>query len=227
MDEMGGGLTNRANEIYRSTDGGNTWTNTYTGPTFAGPGGVQRQPFLPACMPIPAAYWRHMGWGEPAAYNDVVSYVYAARDTGNGDPGDVFYIRSTDSGVTFSAPLQLNTDTTTRAQWQPNLSVSPTQAAFSPRGMTQRESASCQRATRHVPCYRMWSRKSNDNGVTWLADDTLSDVVSPLPAQPDPGIVDDLCGRLRLRLGDPDQARHFMGRRACGDQRPIPAGRFH
>ena len=32
------GLTNRANKIYRSTDGGNTWTNTYTGPTFPGPG---------------------------------------------------------------------------------------------------------------------------------------------------------------------------------------------
>ena len=35
---MGGGLTNRANKIYRSTDGGITWTNTYTGPTFPGPG---------------------------------------------------------------------------------------------------------------------------------------------------------------------------------------------
>ena len=34
----------------------------------------------------------------------------------------------------------------------------------------------------------MWSRKSNDNGATWLPDDMLSDVVSPLPAQPDPGI---------------------------------------
>ena len=34
----------------------------------------------------------------------------------------------------------------------------------------------------------MHSRKSNDNGVTWLADDTLSDVASPLPLQPDPGI---------------------------------------
>src|SRR5436309_4964562 len=29
--------TNRNNKIYRSTDGGNTWTNTYTGPTFVGP----------------------------------------------------------------------------------------------------------------------------------------------------------------------------------------------
>src|SRR5438552_17764824 len=31
MNEMGGGLTTRANKIYRSTDGGNTWTNTFTG----------------------------------------------------------------------------------------------------------------------------------------------------------------------------------------------------
>src|SRR4030095_11775073 len=51
------------------------------------------------------AYWRHMGWGEPAAFNHVVSYVYAAANTGNGDPGDIFYIRSSDSGVTFSAPF--------------------------------------------------------------------------------------------------------------------------
>ena len=35
----------------------------------------------------------------------------------------------------------------------------------------------------------MWSRKSNDNGQSWLPDDMLSDVVSPLPAQPDPNIV--------------------------------------
>jgi hypothetical protein len=35
----------------------------------------------------------------------------------------------------------------------------------------------------------MWSRKSNDNGQSWLPDDMLSEVVSPLPAQPDPGIV--------------------------------------
>ena len=40
----------------------------------------------------------------------------------------------------------------------------------------------------------MWSRKSNDNGVTWLPDDTFSDVVSPLPAQPDPGIQPTYAG---------------------------------
>ena len=46
------------------------------------------------------------------------------------DPGDVYYIRSTDGGVTFSAPFKLNTDSTTRPQWQPNLSVSPSGTLF-------------------------------------------------------------------------------------------------
>jgi hypothetical protein len=35
----------------------------------------------------------------------------------------------------------------------------------------------------------MWGRKSTDNGATWQADMTFSDVVTPLPAQPDAFIV--------------------------------------
>src|SRR6185312_10310542 len=125
MNEMGGGLTTRANKIYRSTDGGNTWTNTFTGAAFPGPGIRTCPNSYFACMfADTGGYWRHMGWGEPAALNGVVHYVYASRNTGTGDAGNIFYIRSTDSGVTFSAPLQLNTDSTTRPQWQPNISVS-------------------------------------------------------------------------------------------------------
>ena len=51
--------------------------------------------------------------------------VYAQHGAG-ADAGDVYYIRSTNRGVTFSAPFKLNTDATTRPQWQPNLSVSST-----------------------------------------------------------------------------------------------------
>ena len=87
------------------------------------------------------AYWRHKGWGQPAAFNDVVSLVYAQHGTG-ADPGDVYYIRSTDRGVTFSAPFKLNTDATTRPQWQPNLSVSPAGTLFAT-WYDARESASC------------------------------------------------------------------------------------
>jgi hypothetical protein len=131
-------------------------------------------------------YWRHEGWGEPAAYNNVVHLVYAQHGAGS-DAGDVYYIRSTDGGSNFGAPFKLNSDATTRPQWQPNLSVSPMGTLLAT-WYDGRESARCTRGNRGVPCYRMWSRKSNDNGVTWLPDVAFSDVVTPLPAQPDPGI---------------------------------------
>ena len=189
MNENGGnGNFTRNNLIYRSTDGGNTWTNTYTGPAFQGAHRTNSGYF--ACMYNNPAYWRHMGWGEPAAYNHVVSLVYAASNPGNNDPGDVFYIRSTDSGVTFSAPFQLNSNTEpTKAQWQPNLSVSDAGTLFAMwYDETPRTDPSCQPSSPTRACYQMHARKSNDNGVTWLADDTLSDVASPLPLQGDPGI---------------------------------------
>ena len=109
------------------------------------------------------------------------------------DPGDVFYIRSTDGGVTFSAPFKLNTDSTTRPQWQPNLSVSPGGTVFA-LWYDARESTSCSKGNPSVPCYRMWGRKSTDNGATWLADMEFSDVVAPLPGQSDPFIVAGYAG---------------------------------
>ena len=75
-------------------------------------------------FPDNGGYWRHEGWGEPAAFNNFVHLVYAQHGAGS-DPGDVYYIRSTDGGFTFGTPFKLNTDATTRPQWQPNLSVSP------------------------------------------------------------------------------------------------------
>jgi hypothetical protein len=189
MDEGGGGFPhNDTNLIYKSTDGGATWSNTYTGTPFPGPGVTSAGYF--ACMFNDiniGPYWRHEGWGEPAAFNNIVHLVYAQHGAGS-DPGDVYYIRSTDGGVTFGTPFLLNTDGGTRPQWQPNLSVSPTGTLLAT-WYDARESADCVVGDENTPCYRMFSRKSNDNGQSWLPDDMLSDVVSPLPAQPDPGIV--------------------------------------
>jgi hypothetical protein len=185
MDEGGGGFPhNDTNYFFRSTDGGNTWINTYAGPTFSGPGRCAEGYFATMYCPN---YWRHEGWGEPAAYNGVVHYVYAARNTSTGDPGDVFYIRSTDKGQTFSAPFQLNSNTDPlKAQWEPNLSVSTSGTVFAV-WYDERDGGGAPTCTPGVntPCYRMYARRSNDNGVTWLPDDSFSDVVSPLPAQPE------------------------------------------
>ena len=193
MNEGGGGTGGpRSNRMFRSTDGGNTWTNTFTGPNFVGPSDGSTCTSNSYFATIFSGYWRHMGWGEPAALNHVVHYVYAQHGTGS-DPGDVFYIRSTDSGVTFSAPLKLNTDTTTRPQWQPNISVSSGNTLFA-MWYDARGSTNCQKGNTGVPCYQMWGRKSTDNGATWLADMAFSDVITPLPGQPDPGIVDCYAG---------------------------------
>jgi hypothetical protein len=192
MDEGGGGFPhNDMNLIFKSTDGGATWSNPYTGPSFPGPG-VTAVGYFACMFPDDGGYWRHEGWGQPAAFNNIVHLVYAQHGTGS-DPGDVYYIRSTDGGVSFGAPFKLNTDATTRPQWQPNLSVSPTGTLLAT-WYDARESASCTKGDENVPCYRMWSRKSNDNGVSWLPDDMLSDVVSPLPGQSDFNIVSTYAG---------------------------------
>src|SRR5438270_1208907 len=79
MDEGGGGFPhNNVNHLYRSTDGGNSRTPTYAGAIFSGPG--RRSSGYFATMYATPAYWRHEGWGEPAALNGVVHYVYAARN---------------------------------------------------------------------------------------------------------------------------------------------------
>jgi hypothetical protein len=192
MDEGGGGFPHTdMNLIFKSTDGGATWSNPYTGPSFPGPG-VTAVGYFACMFPDDGGYWRHEGWGQPAAFNNIVHLVYAQHGTGS-DPGDVYYIRSTDGGVSFGAPFKLNTDATTRPQWQPNLSVSPTGTLLAT-WYDARESASCTKGDENVPCYRMWSRKSNDNGVSWLPDDMLSDVVSPLPGQSDFNIVSTYAG---------------------------------
>src|SRR5438094_1312452 len=192
MDEGGGGFPhNDTNLIFKSTDGGATWSNTYTGTPFPGPGVTAVGYF--ACMFNDfGGYWRHEGWGQPAAINNLVHLVYSQQGA-PGDPGDVYYIRSTDGGVTFGAPLKLNTDATLRPQWQANLSVSPTGTLLAT-WYDARESANCVAGDPGTPCYRMFSRKSNDNGASWLPDDMLSDVVTPLPEQPDPGIQPTYAG---------------------------------
>src|SRR5262249_55136980 len=96
-------------------------------------------------------------------------------------------IRSTDKGQTFSAPLKLNTDATTRPQWQPNLSVSQDGTVFA-RWYDGRESAGCTSGNPTVPCYREWPRKSTDTGRTWLADMPFSAGGSRAPVQPGTGI---------------------------------------
>ena len=195
MNENGGGLGNRNNVFYRSSNGGVAWTNSYTGPAFYGPG-RSASGYFAGMYTSPTGYFRHMGWGQPAgggpqiAGQNVFHYVYAMGIQGV-DPGNVMYIRSTDNGTTWSAPLQLNTDAGTHAQFMPSLSETPGGALlaawFDERNNTWTPNGNCTPGNVQG-CYEWYGRVSLDNGATWQADQAISDAISPLPAQPDANI---------------------------------------
>src|SRR5438105_15842654 len=109
-----------------------------------------------------------MGWGQPAALGPVVHYIYGMGIQGV-DPGNVMYVRSTDSGTTWSTPLQLNTDTTTRAQFQANLAVNRTGALFAG-WYDERETTSCGPHGPTTPCYRRSGRAPSHNRLTCPPD---------------------------------------------------------
>lgn len=185
MDEGGGGNNTRQNIIYKSLDGGATWTSTTTGPRFNPPGNVNCG-YFQAIAPI----WRHMGWGEPAVGpGGVVHYDYAGAGT-NGDVGDIFYVRSTDNGKTWSKPLKLNTDKDNqfRTQWMPSLSVDPTGDVTAAWYDRRAATSSCVNVTDKGCEYERVGRQSKDNGKTWMPDITISTALIPQPAQDDPTV---------------------------------------
>ena len=100
MDEGGGGFNNRTNYVYRSTDGGATFGAAISmGAAFAAPGD-----FLNGYFAVVNPIWRFEGWGDLATGSgNVVVYSYTVHGTGS-DGGNIYIVRSTDNGLTWSAP---------------------------------------------------------------------------------------------------------------------------
>jgi hypothetical protein len=188
MNEGGGGFNNRTNLMYKSTDGGVTWTSAITmGAAFAPPGDAlcSTNTYFAQIDPI----WRHMGWGQPGVGpNGIVHYAYAGKGVNSGDTGDIYYTRSADNGATWSTPIVLNTDQAaggTRSQWMPSVSVTPqgdVHVYWYDRRNTTDQS------------YQVYGRQSRNGGLTWLQDEPVSTVVIPQPEQPDPATVSCYAG---------------------------------
>jgi len=191
MDEGGGGLATRQNIIYRSTDGGVTWTNTVTGPRFAaaGDGTCPSNSYFAKMNPI----IRHVGWGQPAVGpNGVVHYAYAGK--GSLSTGDIYYVRSTDNGSTWSTPIVLNDPETNQYQshWMPSVSVNWNLAALiPPQDVTiswydrRNATTSCNVSTDPGCSYYRYGIQSPDNGNTWSSNIQVSDQLVPMPTQDD------------------------------------------
>jgi hypothetical protein len=186
MDEGGGGLNVRQNVIWRSNNGGVTWTEIVMGDSFPAAGDDVCGNFA-RMNPI----WRYQGWGEPAVGpNNVVHYVFAGHGTGS-DNGDIFYTRSTDNGATWSTPIVLNTDTPGiqyHTQWMPSLSVNSAGKLTASWYDRRSVNSACNSATDPGCNYERYGRQSPDNGVTWGADFAISSSIIPQPQQQDPVI---------------------------------------
>jgi hypothetical protein len=191
MDEGNGGLDTRQNIIYRSLDGGQTWTSSTTGPRFNPPGDGTCGYFA-KMNPI----WRHMGWGQPGVGpNGVVHYAYAQK--GAISTGDIAYVRSTDNGNTWSNPIVLNDPETNQYQshWMPSLNVNYSPGAFTqPEDVTvswydrRQATTACNNTTDPGCAYQRYGIQSSNNGSTWGSNFAVSDQIIPQPAQDDPEI---------------------------------------
>ncbi|MBZ5704282.1 MAG: hypothetical protein LAN63_02935 [Acidobacteriia bacterium] len=187
MDEGAGGCDTRQNLMYKSLDGGVTWTSATLGPRFKSIcDGLCDNPYFAKVNTIT----RHMGWGEPGVGpNGVVHYAYAGLGRQNSDPGDIYYVRSTDNGVTWSTPKKLNgsADAQFKSQWMPSLSVDLNGKVTVAWYDRSQATTACHVATDPGCQYRRVARQSADNGATFMSQFAISPLMSQ-PEQPDPGV---------------------------------------
>jgi hypothetical protein len=187
MDEGGGGCATRQNTMYKSLDGGQTWTSAILGPRFKPVcDGLCDNPYFAKINPI----IRHMGWGQPAVGpNGVVHYAYAGLGK-NSDPGDIYYVRSTDNGVTWSRPLKLSAtaDAQFKAQWMPSLSADPNGRVTASWYDRRKATSACNVATDPGCSYERIARQSVDNGATFKPQTAVSSGLINQPEQDDPAV---------------------------------------
>lgn len=217
MNEGGGAGSSRSNVVYRSTDGGVTWTTFLPGPGYpaVGAGLCAASDYFYMVPPV----WRTMGWGQGAVGpNGVVHYVWARAGQVPGDLGDIYYIRSSDNGASWSSPMPLNTDQAAQnnvVQWLPSISV--TAQGYVLATWYDR------RNTTDGLEYEIYGRLSLDNGATWLPDEALSDVHIPQPTQVDPAL--DFCfagdSNLHSALGNASLVTWTDGRNALEGQQQM------
>lgn len=183
MDEGGGGFSTRQNVMYKSTNGGASFTSVVMGPRFAATGDVGCGYFV-AIAPI----WRHMGWGQPAVGpRNVVHYAFAGAGTGS-DHGNIYYTRSTDNGATWSAPVKLNQDADGqfKTQWMPNVTADKDGKVTVSWYDRRQATSACNVATDAGCKYERWARQSSDNGATFNAEFAVSTSLIDQPEQRDP-----------------------------------------
>jgi hypothetical protein len=162
-------LGNGAELFYRSTDGGQTFSNQINAAFYLDPGiPCGGRSTVKGCIridPMP----------RMAADNSYTStrgnvYITFCSNPPGPDNADIFIVRSTDYGTTWSTNLKINDDNTITDQWLPAISVDNTTGYIYVSWMDSREDPANNLLTNVYATY------STNGGVSFLSNGRVSDV---------------------------------------------------
>ena len=168
--------------LHRSTDGGLTWSggDLITGAPIAKIGALDAEGFELLLKGDDARGFRVANTPAIAVAPDNPRTVYAVWNDGRwdatfsfygnpGQHGDIAFARSTDAGITWSAPVRVNDDAVANAvdQFSPALGVGPDGRI----GVTWYD----RREDPAQYLYNLYYSESTDGGATWTANTRVSD----------------------------------------------------
>lgn len=158
----GGGIL-----VARSTDGGATMGSQVLAASFTGSGVVcSGRQTVKGCIRT-NSFPKIAADGSYGAYRGNVYVVYEANPFG-ADNADIFLVRSTDFGQSWSTPLRVNDDATTTDQWLPAISVDNTNGRVYISWMDSREDPTANLQT------KMYGTFSTDGGQTFVTNSPVS-----------------------------------------------------
>jgi hypothetical protein len=172
-----------------SHDGGNTFSapRLVSRINFWTPGFCQSGPYGFRTAPLPSIAVGSRG------------EVYIAYNSASGtltrgpvDPSDIYFVYSTDGGITWSQPVKVNDDNTTAGQFMPWISYRKSDGSLHLAWVDQRLS-------KDGFGYDIFYSYSTDGGRTWASNQRVTDYTSSLLAQP--LFVSSACG-LIFFIGD-------------------------
>ncbi|MEO8513967.1 MAG: T9SS type A sorting domain-containing protein [Ignavibacteria bacterium] len=155
--------------VNRSTDGGVTFGPQVNATNVSGPGVICAGRFtVKNCI-------RNNEFPRVAADNSYTAtrgnvYVVYAGNPAGPDNADIFLVRSTDFGTTWTSPLRVNDDATTTDQWMPSVSVDSRTGKVFICWYDSRVDVAGNLQT------RLYASYSTDGGTSFTTNNNVSDV---------------------------------------------------